>query len=267
MPLAINSTDDSYATNPAGSSMVFQSVPGIYFYLRMLGTILSASFKVKKKKFFGEDWIESSLAIIRHLERVDCRFFVDGKKNFIDLDGPCIFVGNHMSTLETFVLGAIIRPHRPVTFVVKESLVRYPVFGKVLNSIEPIVVSRKNPREDFRIVMEQGRERLSRGVSIVVFPQSFRTRTIDPEKFNSIGVKLARKTGVPLVPLALKTDAWGSGWPIKDFGRIRPERFIHFCFGQPIRVEGKGKKEHRQVIDFISGMLEKWNRIQAHGLF
>jgi len=52
MPLAINSTDDSYATNPAGSSMVFQSVPGIYFYLRMLGTILSASFKVKKKKFF-----------------------------------------------------------------------------------------------------------------------------------------------------------------------------------------------------------------------
>ncbi len=259
--IAITSTDDAYVTNPGGSSMFLHAVPGIYFYLRMLGVLLYASSKAKKKRFFKEEWIECSLEVIRHLETVDCRFFVAGKKNFIDLESPCVFVANHMSTLETFALGAIIRPHRPVTFVIKESLIRYPLFKHVLKSIEPIVVSRKNPREDFRIMVEQGKEKLSAGVSIVVFPQSVRTPALDPEMFNSIGAKLARKAGVPMVPLALKTDAWGSGWPLKDFGRIRPERLIHFSFGQSMKVEGNGREEHRKVIEFIRGKLEQWSKI------
>lgn len=261
MTSAITCTDDAYVTNPARSSMIFHAIPGVYFYFRMMGCVFHAAHKAKKKQFHKDDWIESSLAIIRHMETVDCRFFVDGKKNFIDIDGPCVFVSNHMSTLETFALAAIIRPHRPVTFVVKDSLVRYPVFKHIMISRDPIVVSRINPRQDFRAVMDQGREKLSRGVSIVVFPQASRSRTMEPEKFNSMGVKLARKAGVPLVPLALKTDAWGTGRLIKDFGKIRPERFIHFSFGPPMIIEGSGKEEHQQIINYISGKLERWNKM------
>lgn len=261
MTSAITSSDDSYVTDPARASRIFHAVPSLYFYLRMVGTVFGASRKAKKKKFFHKEWIENSLKIIRYLETVNCRFFVDGKRNFINLEDPCVFVGNHMSTMETFVLGAIIRPHRPVTFVIKDSLIRYPVFKHIMISRNPIVVSRKNPREDFRVVIEQGMEKLSSKVSIVVFPQSARTPVFDPEKFNSIGVKLARKAQVPLVPLALKTDAWGSGWPVKDFGRIRPERLIHFSFGKPMMIQGNGRKEHQQIIDFISGKMDKWNKI------
>jgi 1-acyl-sn-glycerol-3-phosphate acyltransferase len=99
-------------------------------------------------------------------------------------------------------------------------------------------------------------------VSIIVFPQSFRTTEIDPEKFNSIGVKLARKAQVPLVPIALKTDAWGSGWPVKDFGRIRPNWPIHFSFGQPMLIQGNGKDEHQQIINFIASNLKNWSKVQ-----
>jgi 1-acyl-sn-glycerol-3-phosphate acyltransferase len=262
MTLNITSADDSYVTSTAKASMIFRAIPSFYFYFRMLGTVFSASRQARKKKFFHKEWIENSLNIIRHLEAVGCRFSVQGKKNFIDLESPCVFVGNHMSTLETFALGAIIRPHRKVTFVVKESLVRYPVFKHIMISRDPIVVSRKNPRDDFKAVMEQGKDKLARGVSIVVFPQSFRTTEIHPEKFNSIGVKLARKAQVPLVPLALKTDAWGTGWPVKDLGRIRPKRLIYFSFGQPMVIKGNGKDEHQQIINFISRNLENWRNIQ-----
>jgi len=37
------------------------------------------------------------------------------------LPSACVFIGNHMSILETFVLPCLIQPHRDVTFVVKES--------------------------------------------------------------------------------------------------------------------------------------------------
>lgn len=260
MTSAITGSQDAYVTNPSKASDIFHILPSAYFYTRMVGTVLSAARKARKKKYNGDQWIKSSLAIIRYLEKVDCRFFVQGKKNFIDLVGPCIFVANHMSTLETFALASIIRPHRKVTFVIKDSLLRYPVFKHIMLSRNPVVVSRKNPRDDFKVVMEQGQERLNSGTSIVVFPQTSRTAELDPERFNSIGIKLAKKSGLPVIPLALKTDAWGTGWPLKDIGLIRPERMIHFSFGQPIKVAGNGKEEHKRVFDFIQGKLRQWNK-------
>ena len=42
-----------------------------------------------------------------------------------------------------------------VTFVVKQSLVNYPVFRHVLGSRNPIAVTRDNPREDFQAVIQR----------------------------------------------------------------------------------------------------------------
>ena len=155
------------------------------------------------------------------IERVGCPVSIEGMENISATRGPCVFVANHMSTLETFMLPGIIRPHRAVTFVMKKSLVTLPFFGAVMRSRDPIVVGRTNPREDLTAVLEGGVERLKKGISIIVFPQSTRTPDFDPQHFNTIGVKLARKAGVPVVPLALKTDAWGTGKKLKELGPIK----------------------------------------------
>ena len=102
--------------------------------------------------------------------------------------------------------------------MVKESLLKYPFFGPVLGSREPIVVGRSNPREDLVAVLEGGEARLKQGRSVIVFPQSTRSSVFDPAHFNTIGVKLAKRAGVPVIPVALKTDAWGNG----NLQRFRP---------------------------------------------
>ena len=51
-----------------------------------------------------------------------------------------------------------------------------------------------------------------------------------PEEFNSIGVKLAKKAGVPVVPVAIKTDFWGNGRIIKELGPIDNKKTIHIKF-------------------------------------
>jgi 1-acyl-sn-glycerol-3-phosphate acyltransferase len=163
-----------------------------------------------------------------------------------------------MSVLETTLLPGIVHPIRPVTFVVKESLLEYPFFGHVLKSRDPIAVTRINPRRDFKTVMDEGMIRLKRGISIIVFPQTTRTHHFDPSQFNSIGVKLAQRAGVPVVPLALMTDAWGNGKHLKDFGRIDPCKKVRFSFGEPLWVRRRGADEHRAIIRFIDGNLEKW---------
>ena len=69
---------------------------------------------------------------------------------------PVLFISNHMSTLETMIFPCIIQPLREVTFVVKESLVKHPLFGDVMRSRNPIVVGRTDPRKDLEAVMNGG---------------------------------------------------------------------------------------------------------------
>ncbi len=140
--------------------------------------------------------------------------------------------------------------------MVKESLIDYPVFKHVMKSRDPIVVGRINPREDFKKVLEGGLKRLNQGISVLIFPQTTRTTELDPKAFNSIGIKLAKKAGVPVIPFALKTDAWGIGRWIKDLGKIDPSKRVRFWFGNPITVRGRGKDEHEAVLQFIMEKLK-----------
>lgn len=234
-------------------------LPGPAFYARALASVCQAAWRTRRGYTMAQ-WAEDSRTFIRRAESCGLRFHIENAAAFTSLPGPCVVVANHMSTMETFCLPAILAAHRPISFVLKRSLTTYPVFGRVVNACDPIAVDRVNPRDDFKAVMEQGQERLARGISVIVFPQTTRTPALDRAAFNTIGVKLARKAEVPIVPLALKTDAWGVGSLIKDFGRIRPELPVRFCFGDPIPVRGTGKNEHEEIMEFIHWKLMTWRR-------
>ena len=137
---------------------------------------------------------------------------------------------------------------------------KMPVFGPIMRSRDPILVGRTNAREDLRAVLEQGAKKLRSGQSIVVFPQSTRSFDFNPEEFNSLGIKLALKANVPVVPIALKTDAWGIGKKIKDFGPIDIRKKIYFAFGERMIIQNRGADEHKKVISFIKDHLNTWNK-------
>lgn len=247
-----------YRTDPVKPSWLVRMFPSISFYLLFMPVVWRASGQAHHRRYASADWCASSLDILRLLERVGAQVEITGIEHVEQVGGPCVVVGNHMSLLETMVLPVIIQSVRNVTFVVKQSLLEYPVFKYVMRSRNPVAVSRTNPREDFKAVMTGGKERLEDGISIIVFPQTTRTVAFDPEQFNTIGVKLAQKAKVPVIPLALKTDAWGNGKLLKDFGRIDTSKTIRFAFGEPIEVQGRGSDEHQKVIDFIQQKQDEW---------
>ncbi len=236
-----------------------RAFPSFCFYPKVVGTVFRAAGLAKNGLYDGERWIQSSLEILSHIEAVGGRVEVEGLQNVDSLSSPCIYVANHMSTLETFLLPSMLRPRGPVTFVVKKELLEYPVFGWVMRSRKPIALGRANPREDLETMLKEGKEKLSGGVSIIVFPQTTRADEFDPSRFNTIGAKLAARSKVPIIPLALKTDFWGNGKKFKDFGPIRPERTVRFSFGQPLLPEGKGDEAHRACVKFISEAVSKWS--------
>ncbi|MEQ8199930.1 MAG: lysophospholipid acyltransferase family protein [Syntrophomonadaceae bacterium] len=229
-----------------------------YFVAGILGIINQARRAANRGQYGDAEWVGSSWAILRLIEGCGGRFHLRGLDNIAAGSEPVVFISNHMSTLETFVFPCLIEPYKHVTYVVKESLVTNPFFGPVMRSRDPIVVSRDNPKEDFRVVMDKGKKLLSQGYSIIVFPQSTRTTRFEPEHFNTLGIKLARAARVKVVPVAIKTDFWGNGRLVKDFGPIDRRKDIYMAFGEPMAIKGSGGEEHQMVIDFIRSHLQSW---------
>lgn len=248
----------AYRTSPRRISWFGRAFPSLAFFIRYTGIVLRAAAKAKWSTYDGHAWTQSSLQVIDALEKSGVEFEITGIEHLHTVEGPCLVVGNHMGTLETMVLPGIIQPVREVTFVVKRALITYPIFKHVMLSRNPIAVSQTDPRGDFKLMMSGGQERLANGVSLVVFPQGERTLVFEPDQFNSIGVKLASRAKVPIVQLALQTDAWALGPVISDFGKIDPSKKVRFAFGPPITVEGRGADENESIIQFISEKLATW---------
>ena len=230
-----------------------------YFYLRNFGTFVKSGRCAAKGKLDKDNQIHYSNDNIRLIEDCGSKVHLRGLDNLRELNGrPVVLIGNHMSLLETASLHAIIREYVDFGFVVKESLLHTAYIKDILNALGAFGVSRTNPREDLKKVLTEGKKVLQSGRSMIVFPQHTRTREFDREQFNSIGVKLAKSAGVPVVPMALKTDFLENGKLIRDLGPIRPEREVYFEFGPAMEIEGNGQAQQEYIENFISDAFVRW---------
>lgn len=230
----------------------------MFFVSGVVNVINTARILANKGRYDDKAWVKSSTDIFKIIEGCGGKIHLRGLNHISSCQEPVVFISNHMSTLETFVFPCIIAPLMKVTFVVKNSLVDHPFFGPVMRSRNPIVVGRDNPREDFKIVMEKGKALLEQGISVIIFPQSTRALTFEPEKFNSLGVKLAKAAHVKVIPVAIKTNFWGNGKVLKDLGPLSRNQPIYMTFGEPLSIKGSGKEEHQFIIDFIQRKLSDW---------
>ena len=60
------------------------------------------------------------------------------------------------------------------------------------------------------------------------------------------------------MPVAVRTDAWGIGKLIKEFGKIDVSLPVRFAFGPPMNVEGRGNSTQQAIIRYIVNQLESW---------
>lgn len=226
----------------------------------VLGVIWKGGRLVRAGRWNVDTWLDLSLDMWRTVEACKGRIEASGCEHLAALEGqPAVIVANHMSLLETFAIPALVLPFGHMTFVVKESLVRLPLFRDVMVGVEPISIIRKNPRDDLKKLMVEGPRVLNSGRSVVVFPQATRGTEFKPSLFNTLGVKMAKRAGVPVVPLALKTDFHGLGRIVRDCGRVDRRQVVHFAFGSPVAVGDANPRDvHARCVRFIGKTLKSW---------
>jgi len=235
-----------------------------YYYAGIFGTFCRGGVLGMMGKLDPNTQTRYSNDNLHLIEKCGGRVHIAGLEHLRAREGrPTVVVSNHMSLLESGLLHSVMRGYLDYSFVVKESLQRVPFFRHVIKSIDVIPVTRKNPREDLKTMLREGKRILDSGRSMIVFPQSTRTETLEPDKFNTIGVKLARAAGVPVVPMALKTDFLANGKLVRDLGAVRPERQVCFEFAPAMEIHGNGQGEQHAIIEFINSRLTEWRKQDA----
>ncbi len=232
----------------------------IYFVLKYIQQIFISRRIALRGKYDRKAWAVTSHNVVKLIEDCGGKFHIQGFDNFRNCNEPVVIVSNHMSAMESMIFPALIAPFMETTFVVKESIAKHFLFGPVMRARDPIAVARTNSREDLIYVMKKGKEFLEKGTSVVVFPQSRRREVFKPEEFNTLGVKLAKSTGVKVIPMAIKTDFWGNGNLVKDLGPIRRDREIFITIGKPLEISGNGKEQNDQIVKFIGEKLKEWEK-------
>ncbi|HEU0265356.1 MAG TPA: lysophospholipid acyltransferase family protein [Geobacterales bacterium] len=138
-------------------------------------------------------WARACLAV------VGVRVVVEGVER-IPTHEPVIFMANHQSNLDIPVLTTAL----PVAaaWVAKEELFRYPLFGTAMRRAGYIPLNRSQGRQAIRSI-NAAAETIQQGTSVTVFPEG--TRSFDGVllPFRRGVFILARRSGVPVVPLAI----------------------------------------------------------------
>jgi len=250
--------DTTYTTPPGRERTLHRLLlrSRVYYITAFIRILLRYRQQGLSGRFDASTWARAAVEIFQIIESCGGIFHIAGLDKPRRIDGPLVFIANHMSTMETLILPSLVFPHQKAVFVVKQQLRDLPLFGIYVQDC--IAVTRTSPADDFKQVMAFGAEKIARGYSVIIFPQATRSTVFNPEKFNTLGIKLARRAGVPAMPIALKTDFWGTGALLKDFGPINTGIPIHIEFGEPVSVSGSGKTEHERVVAFIRDRITSW---------
>lgn len=209
-------------------------------------------------KLSRESWSVLGHKATAKIEYLGANVYCDGFEILGKVDGPVVYVANHMSMLETIVLPPFLMEQRNLAIVLKNSLMQLPYFGATFRSLDPIGISRRDPRADLRAVLEQGEAKLKGGASVLLFPQGTRNMCFNVTQFNTLGEKLSRAANVPMLPIALCTDFAPPGRILRDFGPVYPDRPIRFSMGPLIDPDEPRQLRHKIAVNFIAERLQTW---------
>ena len=208
-------------------------------------------------------WAEFCFSTVTTAERLGMNVSVEGFENRTKVDGPVLYLCNHMSSTETILLPPILLAFGPFSYVAKASLAHLPCLEKAAAHMGMVPVGRKSPREDLVNVLRIGTERIQGGDSFLIYPQGTRERVFSRKRYSSIGAKLAERAGCPVVPIVVDTrcqlrrDSGLLSKVFRDFGPVDTSRDIRVSCGPAIPC-GRSRDMHEAAFDWMASKLEAW---------
>ena len=199
-------------------------------------------------------WARLNLWLLKTLCGLDYR--IEGAEHLPDV--PFISMWKHSSTWET-IAQMLLVPR--ASWLLKREILWVPVLGWAIARFKPIAIDRKAGGTAVNQVVTQGRERLSEGLGVIIYPEGTRVAPGETRKFGMSGALLASQSGAPLVPIA-----HDSGYYWRRRGLLKRPGTIRVVIGPPLDPRGLEPREiTERAKEWVDSTVAELARQQGQG--
>jgi 1-acyl-sn-glycerol-3-phosphate acyltransferase len=186
------------------NAVMFGTCFVISAWLRLTASRKTAVYNLSK----GQLWARITLRALKLFCRIGVTLC---GAEFLPPDGPALIAAQHQSAFDTvFWLTALPRP----AYVLKQELLRIPIFGPLLSASGFIAVDRDGGARSLRKMVVECRAAIAQGRQIVIFPEGTRVPAGERGSIQPGILALARALNLPVIPAS--TDS-GLYWGRKSF--------------------------------------------------
>ncbi len=232
--------------SPITFRMLFNSLLSFLYY-GLGGLLFSAIGSIFVKNAKGRNLNIIKLILAKFLTSVlYTNPFV--KKRLIknpneDLSKPAVIIANHTSFLDTLALA--MTTHK-IIYLVNDWVYNSPVFGKLVRALGFYPVS-----QGIENGMDQLKEKVEQGYSLVVFPEAERSYTNDVKRFHKGAFYIAEEFGLDIVPIYIHGNS-----------EVQPKGdFVIYDGKITVKV---GDRIHKDDVNFGKNYSERTKKINVY---
>jgi 1-acyl-sn-glycerol-3-phosphate acyltransferase len=168
-------------------------------------------------------------------------------------DRPYIFAANHQSQFDILALQGFLGID--FRWLAKKELFKVPIWGTAMRRAGYIPIDRSHGRQAIKS-LDGAAQKIARGTSVIIFPEGTRSKDGKLQKFKSGAMRLAIKSGVPLVPVAITGT-----YKILPKGRLLVRSGqVTIRAGQPIDTQGYKSKDKNELAallqEAVAGLMK-----------
>lgn len=155
---------------------------------------------------------------------------------------PRIYMSNHQSYFD--ILAVLAGLPGEFKFLLKQELMKIPLFGIAVRKTGYISIDRKDFRKAAKSIKEAA-EKIRKGTSVLIFPEGTRSEDGRVQAFKKGGFHLALKSGCDIVPVTIINSR-----TIVPKGSLRINRgVITMMIGRAIPVQDYSKRDIDSLVE------------------
>lgn len=182
---------------------------------------------------------------------------VIGEEN-VPKDAAVLYVANHRSFFDVVITYA--RCPGLTGYVAKDSIAKAPILSLWMKRLYCLFLNRDDVKEGLKTILT-GIDQIKRGISMCIFPEGTRGAGGDETNllpFKEGSLKMAEKTGCPIIPMALT----GTADILENHFPLIRSAHVTLQYGEPIYPKTLSREEQKRLGSYTqTKILTMLNRL------